>query len=114
MVRYTEQSFFVMAALAQDPLHGYGIAREVENLSNGAMRLGTGTLYGVLDRLTASELIVHDRDETVEGRLRRYYRLTSDGLHLLGELAQDRRTSAEVTLNRLQLRRGGVLGADPA
>ena len=41
----------VLAALANADRHGYGIQAEVRTLSEGRVRLGTGTLYGALERL---------------------------------------------------------------
>jgi hypothetical protein len=42
----TEQAFFVLAALVDQPRHGYGIVGEVAGLSDGRVRLKVGTLYG--------------------------------------------------------------------
>ena len=72
-------TFFILAALAEAPRHGYGIIRRVEELSEDAVRLGPGTMYGALDRLVEQELVVLDREEVEAGRLRRYYRLTPQG-----------------------------------
>lgn len=79
MVRLTEQSYLVLLALADEPRHGYGIVQAVRELSGGDVRLGAGTLYGVLDRLVATGWAEADREEVVDGRLRRYYRLTGAG-----------------------------------
>ena len=49
----SEQTFLVLTALAEEPLHGYAIVQAVEQLSEGRMVLRVGTLYGVLDRLVA-------------------------------------------------------------
>ena len=68
----TGQAFFVLTALADGPRHGYGIVREVTELSQGRVKLKIGSLYGVLDRLTAGGLIEADREEAHDGRLRRY------------------------------------------
>lgn len=78
--RLTEQSYLVLLALADGPLHGYGIVQAVLDLSAGAARLGAGTLYGLLDRLTSGGLVAPSGEEVVDGRLRRYYRLTDDGV----------------------------------
>ena len=43
------------------------------------MKLTAGTLYGALDRMERQGLVEVDREETVDGRLRRYYRLTTGG-----------------------------------
>ncbi len=79
----TEPAFLVLTALVDRPRHGYGIVQEVEKLSEGRMRLKVGTLYGVLDRLAADELVSLDREEVLQGRLRRYYRLTEHGVRAL-------------------------------
>ena len=50
-----------------------GIIREVEKLSEGRLKLGLGSLYGALDRLSEQNLIRTTRTEVVKGRLRRYY-----------------------------------------
>jgi PadR family transcriptional regulator, regulatory protein PadR len=72
-------TFFILTALAEAPRHGYGIIRRVEELSEGGVNLGPGTMYGALDRLVEQELVVLDREEVEAGRLRRYYRLTPQG-----------------------------------
>ena len=72
----TAQAFFALSALADAPRHGYGIVREVAELSQGRVQLKIGGLYGVLDRLAAEQLIEPDREEAHDGPLRRYYRLT--------------------------------------
>jgi DNA-binding PadR family transcriptional regulator len=79
----TEPAFFVLTVLADGPRHGYGLAGEVAELSHGRVRLKVGSLYGVLDRLAAEGLIEPDREESRDGRLRRYYRLTEDGRRAL-------------------------------
>jgi DNA-binding PadR family transcriptional regulator len=79
----TERAFFVLTVLADGPRHGYGLAGEVAELSHGRVRLKIGSLYGVLDRLAAEELIEPDREEARDGRLRRYYRLTENGRRAL-------------------------------
>ena len=75
----TEPVFFVLTALLGEPLHGYGIVGEVESLSDGRVQLKIGSLYGVLDRLVAEGLVELDREESHNGRLRRYYRITRAG-----------------------------------
>src|SRR3982750_3649633 len=74
-----EPTFLILTALAAEPLHGYGVIRAVEQLSQGEVVLRPGTLYGALDRLAEQGLVELDREEAVDGRLRRYYRLTDSG-----------------------------------
>ena len=47
-----EPTYFVLASLLRGPLHGYAIIKRAEQLSDGRVRLATGTLYTALDRLT--------------------------------------------------------------
>ncbi len=74
-----EPTYFLLVALAGEAMHGYGIARRAEELSDGRVKLTAGTLYGALDRLVGEGLIDVDREEMVSGRNRRYYRITDDG-----------------------------------
>lgn len=75
----TEQAYLVLLALADAPRHGYAVIQAVRDLTDGDVRLGPGTLYGVLDRLVTAGWVTQDHDEVVSGRLRRYYALTPDG-----------------------------------
>jgi PadR family transcriptional regulator, regulatory protein PadR len=75
----TESTFFVLTALCGPPLHGYGIVGEVDELSEGRVRLKIGSLYGILDRLVGEGMVALDREEPHQGRLRRYYRITDAG-----------------------------------
>ena len=104
----TGHAFFVLTALAGGPRHGYGIVGVVDGLSRGRVRLKIGSLYGVLDRLAADGLIEADREETRDGRLRRYYRITSDGRQALAEEAELRAATARVAWAKLGLQ-GGIL-----
>ncbi len=71
-----EATFLILTALADGSQHGYGIITEVKQISDGRVRLRAGTLYTALDRLRADGLVTMDREEIVDNRLRRYYRLT--------------------------------------
>jgi DNA-binding PadR family transcriptional regulator len=96
-----EPTFLILTALAGAPRHGYGILHEVTALSGGRVTLLTGTLYTALDRLCAEGLVELDREELVDGRARRYYRLTEAGLTALrAETARLRElaTAAEARL----------------
>jgi DNA-binding PadR family transcriptional regulator len=79
----TEPTFLILAAVAPVSLHGYGILQAVERLSGGRVRLRAGTLYAALDRLVGEGSLAVDRDEVVDGRLRRYYQITDQGLEVL-------------------------------
>jgi DNA-binding PadR family transcriptional regulator len=104
-----EPTFLILAALAGEPMHGYGVTQEVAALSDGRVRLRPGTLYGALDRLVDQGLVVTDREEVVDGRLRRYYRLTDDGAAVLAVEADRLAANARTAVQRLRRRtRPGV------
>ena len=74
-------SLHVVLALLDGELHGYALMRRVAELSGGAVRMGPGTLYGTLNRLLDSGLIVEttDRSPRSDNGRRRYYELTPAG-----------------------------------
>jgi PadR family transcriptional regulator len=101
-----EATFLILTALADGSQHGYGIITEVAEISGGRVRLRAGTLYTALDRLRADKLIEVDREEIVEGRLRRYYRLTPSGITVLSAEAARLHANATAALRRLKLAGG--------
>lgn len=80
----------VLSVLEDGPRHGYEIALEVEERSDGAFELQHGTLYPILHRLEEEGLIEGTWSE--EGRRRKDYRLTDAGRRHLGEEAARLRT----------------------
>jgi DNA-binding PadR family transcriptional regulator len=97
-------TMYVLAALAGGERHGYAIVQQVHTLSDDRVRLGTGTLYGALERMLEAGQVVVAREETVAGRFRRYYRITPSGR---GDLdAELERREADLRSIRAQ-----VLGA---
>jgi DNA-binding PadR family transcriptional regulator len=99
-----EPTFLILTALAGGPLHGYAVISEVAELSSGTVTLRPGTLYGALDRLADDKLVTVDREEAVDGRLRRYYRLTDAGDAALREATERMRRNVEVATARLRTR----------
>lgn len=94
-------TYFVLAALLDGPLHGYGIIRRANELSDGEVRLSTGTLFGALDRLVEAGLVEAGEEEKVEGRVRRSYTLTQDGHAALTAEAARLRSAARVVETRI-------------
>jgi DNA-binding PadR family transcriptional regulator len=101
-----EPTFLVLAALAGERRHGYGIIQEVDRLSDGATKLRAGTLYAMLDRLSQEGLIAVAGEEVVGGRLRRYYQLTATGTATLTEASRRRVAVSREALRRLRLAGG--------
>jgi DNA-binding PadR family transcriptional regulator len=104
VVAVQEPTFLILTALAAQPLHGYGIVQSVADLSDGEVKLRPGTLYGALDRLDQQGLIALDREEPVDGRLRRYYRLSDGGAAALTEQAERLHRRASAADQQLSLR----------
>lgn len=77
----------VALALLDGELHGYALMRRIEELSDGAVRMGPGTLYGTINRLLEAGLVEETTDRrsaaAADGdagtERRRYYELTADG-----------------------------------
>jgi DNA-binding PadR family transcriptional regulator len=98
-----EPSFLILTALAAGPQHGYGIMTDVSQISGGRVRLRAGTLYAALNRLAVEGLVEFDQEEIVDGRLRRYYRLTPPGAQRLAAEADRLSRNTEVAVRRLRL-----------
>ena len=94
----------ILLVLAEGERHGYAIARSVEEVSGGEVRMGPGTLYGSIQRMLRASLIEESsgrRRAAEDDERRRYYRITAFGrraleleLQRLGRLlrvAQDKR-----------------------
>lgn len=78
----TNLAFHILLALADEPRHGYAIIQDIEERTDGAMRLRSGTLYTAFQRLEHAGLIAEagrrpapDRDD----QRRRYYEITPLG-----------------------------------
>lgn len=104
-----EPTYFVLASLLDGPLHGYAIIGRAEQLSDGRVRLSTGTLYGALDRLATAGLVAAGPEEVVEGRTRRAYALTDDGLAVLTAEAERLQAAARVVARKVRTMARGRL-----
>jgi transcriptional regulator len=77
------------------PLHGYGLARRIEQISGDLLTLNTGTLYPLLLRLEQEGAIASERGPSENNRSARFYRLTSVGRKQLHAETRDwERTAA--------------------
>jgi DNA-binding PadR family transcriptional regulator len=86
-------SLHIVLALLDGELHGYAVMQRVGELSDGAVKMGPGTLYGTLNRLVDDGLVVETtgRVKRDESERRRYYELSASG-----------RSAALVELARMQ------------
>ncbi|GIF77572.1 PadR family transcriptional regulator [Asanoa siamensis] len=109
-----EPSYLILTSLAAGPRHGYAVIEDVREISAGRVVIGVGTLYTAIDRLRADGLIEVDREEVVDSRLRRYYRLSDDGTRRLA--AETERLTRHAAAARARLNASGraALGGGPA
>jgi len=76
----SETMYYILLAL-REPRHGYGIMLHVENLTQGRMRIGAGTIYSSISKLEKDGLIVlHTEEER-----RKVYKITNIGFTVLKE-----------------------------
>ena len=87
----TQAAFQILMALADEARHGLGIVAEVETRTEGAIKLGPGTLYGTIKKLRAVGFIQEAKEtpnpEDHDPR-RRYYALTPQGREAVSEEAR--------------------------
>lgn len=103
-----EPTFWILTALVEEARHGYAVMQRVSALSGGETRLLPATLYAALDRLAAEGMVEVDREEIVDGRPRRYYRLTDRGGAALTAETQRLRRNVQAASRLLNAR-----GAQP-
>ena len=76
----TEAVYYILLSLTQ-PLHGYGIMQNVEQLSNGRVKLAAGTLYGAINTLLEKGWIIAANEE--KGSRKKEYLITEQGKEML-------------------------------
>jgi transcriptional regulator len=85
----------LLSIIAREPMHGYGIVREIESRSGGYFQFKEGTLYPALHRLEAAGLIRGDWGEGAGPTHRRYYAITAKGRRVLEQRFQEWRRFAD-------------------
>lgn len=108
----TARTLQMLLALVDGPLHGYGIKQSVEQRTDGAVTLGSGTLYEGVARLVDSgwiEEVPAPPDEPPSGGPpRRFYAITPEGRRAVTD--EVRRLDAVVRFARSR----DLLGEEPA
>lgn len=99
-----EPTLLILTALTEGPQHGYAVMQRVAELSDGRVTLRPGTLYAAIDRLLAEGLLVEAGEEVVDGRLRRYYDVSEDGLLALAAEARRLQANASRAVRGLRMR----------
>jgi DNA-binding PadR family transcriptional regulator len=104
--------YLILLALAESDLHGLGIARAVQALSDGRTRLWPASLYGTLNELTESGLIEELDDPRQrparESEKKRFYRLTRAGHRALAAETERLAALVKIATSRLKPRAGAA------
>jgi PadR family transcriptional regulator PadR len=74
----------VLKTLSVQSMHGYAIARQIENLSNDILRIEEGSLYPALQRMRQKGWIRAEWKQTPNNQRARYYTITAAGKKQLG------------------------------
>ncbi len=82
-------TMLVLALLKNREMYGYEIIEELERRSNQVFKLKEGTLYPILHSLEKDKLVTARQAEAPSGRVRRYYRITKEGLRVLDEKKEE-------------------------
>jgi len=92
----------ILKTLSLEPMHGFGIARRIEQTSRGVFKVNPGSLLTALQRLERGGWLDAEWRETENSRRARFYRLTRAGRRRLDEETADwtRRVSAVTRLLR--------------
>jgi len=89
----------ILKTIAQEPLHGWGIAKRIQILSDDVLSVGQGSLYPALHRLEQQGWVVAEWRDSDLGRAAKFYALTREGKKQLErELKTWERLSSAVAL----------------
>jgi len=98
--------FHMLLALSEGERHGYALKREILKRTGGKMNLGSGALYGSINKMLELELIEESEerpDPHLDDERRRYYRITPFGLRVAQAEALRLRDLVNLAEERLQL-----------
>ncbi len=99
----TESYYYILLCLYNQPNHGYGIMQEAEKLSEGTVKIGSGTMYGATSNMMKKGWIRETLSNNPDDRRKRLYELTQEGRRILEEeIARLKRMldGAEIVLHR--------------
>ncbi|MGD2123875.1 MAG: helix-turn-helix transcriptional regulator [Gemmatimonadota bacterium] len=110
-IRMTPTYFHILLSLVDEKKHGYSLMQEIDQRTNGSLRLRPGSLYWSLNRLLEAGLIEEvdspgNPDQTDERR--RYYRLTEAGVDLLTREAEVWAEITQLAVEKKVIRNPGL------
>jgi PadR family transcriptional regulator, regulatory protein PadR len=92
----------ILKTLALEPIHGYGVAVRIQQISKDVLRVNQGSLYPALRRLERKGWIEAEWRDSENNRRARYYKLTKAGRKQLGEETREWERLAEAVARILQ------------
>jgi PadR family transcriptional regulator, regulatory protein PadR len=88
----------ILQSLRLRPMHGYGLVKQIQRVSDDLLQIEEGSLYPALQRLLREGLLDSEAGVSAKGRPTRIYRVTEKGLlHLEQELSSFERMFAGIT-----------------
>ena len=81
----TESYFYILLCLYEKPLHGYGIMQKAATISDGNVKIGSGTMYGAVSNMLKKGWIVETESDDSNDNRKRLYKLTDEGRNILEE-----------------------------
>ena len=81
----TESYFYILLCLYDRPKHGYGIMQEAAAISEGSVKIGSGTMYGAVSNMLKKGWIIEIESDDPEDKRKRLYQLTKEGRAVLEE-----------------------------
>ena len=79
----TESYYYILLCLYNKPNHGYGIMQDTVILSEGTVKIGSGTMYGATSNMMKKGWIRETESENSEDKRKRLYELTTEGKYIL-------------------------------
>src|SRR2546423_6972185 len=98
----------ILKAVSLGPLHGYGVLRRINQISNGALLIEQGALYPALFRLVRQGLLETEWDKSDNNRRAKYYELTRKGRKRLKEETEWWNRLAAAVATRISLQPDGA------
>lgn len=84
-IRKGSTEMLILVLLSTEPMYGYQISQELAQRSDGYFDIKEGLLYPTLHRMQKEGLLTSEWQQAHTGRRRKYYAITADGKHILGQ-----------------------------
>ncbi|MGM0405453.1 MAG: PadR family transcriptional regulator [Thermoplasmatota archaeon] len=107
--------FLILRVVCEKPMHGYGVIKRIEELSEGRHVIKSGTMYTTLRRMEKKGLLKSSWEESDSGPDKRVYSITQEGReHLKGwlEMIKERKRMMEKMTSFYEREFGGEKGGN--